>query len=373
MLFFRNDYGEGCIPSIMKLMQQANQEPHPGYGEDEYTRKACEVLQSKFPDTPCDIHFVVSGTLSNIVMIKNSLRTIDAILATDTAHINMHEAGAIESIGHKIIDCGNVNGKLTATLIKENLRRVENTHGFLMRPKMVYISNATEMGTVYSRKELEEISAVCKENNLYLMMDGARIGSALMSGADYTLNDIAKWCDLFSVGGTKNGALFGEAIVITNNELKPCFRSVQKQCGGILAKGWLLGLQFLGLFQDDDFYKYAKKMNNLAGEIQNYVTDLGYPLFMKSQSNQIILVLTQAEYNYMKDKVDFEIWENWDTGIVIRLVTSWHTSQLEVNELKQILKEAIDLSIEEQARKVKEDLAAAKKQTQEELTEEIIG
>lgn len=344
MVFFRNDYGEGCIEPIMKLLEQANEESNPGYGEDQYSKRAAELIQSKLPDVPADIHFIVSGTLTNIVMLRHVLRPYEAVLCPDTAHIVQHEAGAVEASGHKIITIANNAGKLTAASIQKAIQAVTNDpHSFLL-PKLIYISNATELGTVYTRQELESISRVARDNGLYLMIDGARMGQALMSGIDYSLNDIAKWCDLFSIGGTKNGALFGEAVVITNDELKPYFRYVQKQSGAILAKGWLIAMQFIGLFENDAFYRTASYANELGRKIQDEAVRLGYPLFMRSTTNQIFLVLNQIQYEYLKDKVDFEVWDYWDESIIIRLVVSWHTSKQAVSTLCQYLQLAMDAS-----------------------------
>lgn len=356
MLFFRNDYGEGCIDSITKLLIQANNESHPGYGEDSYSQKAAQIIQSKLPDYPSDIHFIVSGTLTNIVMIRHVLKPYETVICCDTAHINQHEGGAIEISGHKLITVPNQNGKLTAAIVRDTADYYASKENLYMIPKLVYISNATELGTVYTREELEELSAVCKEKNLYLMCDGARIAPALMSGIDYSLNDMARWCDIFSIGGTKNGALFGEAVVIPNEQLKPYFRYVQKQSGAILAKGWLIGMQFIGLFENDDFYKCAKHANDLAQQIQNTLVELGYPLFMRSSTNQLFFVLEPAQYDYLKERVDFEVWDKWDNQIIIRIVTSWHTSQEDTDQLCVILKEAALLGrVQESAEETEED------------------
>ncbi|OLU37468.1 threonine aldolase family protein [Ileibacterium valens] len=342
MIFFRNDYGEGCVDSIMQLLIKSNEESHPGYGCDEYSKRAAEIIQSKLPDTPSDIHFIVSGTLANLTMIRHCLRPYEVVLAADTAHIVVHEAGAIEAIGHKVFTIPNSNGKITpSSLERAYLRIIEDTTIFQV-PRLVYISNSTELGTVYTRNELEKLSEICKKFDMYLMMDGARLGPALMSGVDYSLNDIARWCDIFDIGGTKNGGLFGEAIVITNPDLKPYFRYVQKQSGAIMAKGWLIALQFIGLFENDDFYKCAKHANELAKQIQDSAIELGYPMYMRSTTNQIFIVLNQIQYKYLKERIDFEIWGTWGNDTVIRLCTSWHTSQEEVDYLKVYMKEAMD-------------------------------
>ena len=360
MIFFRNDYGEGCIKPIMTLLAQANEQSNPGYGVDQYSQKAADLIRKKLGDTAADIHFIVSGTLTNIVMIRHVLRPYEAVLCTDTAHILQHEAGAVEASGHKIISIPNSTGKLTAAAIQKTVESIHNDPNAFIVPKLVYISNATELGTVYTREEIDAICEVCRHYGLYLMIDGARLGQALMSGIDYTLADLAKWADLFSIGGTKNGALFGEAVVIVNDELKPYFRYVQKQSGAILAKGWLIGLQFIGLFENDEFFECAKYSNDLAQKIQDEAISLGYPLFMRSTTNQVFLVLNQVQFDYLKDKVDFETWTYWDQNIVIRLVTSWHTSKQAVSTLCQYFQLAMDAS------KAAEE--TAKEQSEEEET-----
>ena len=340
MLFFRNDYGQGCIPEILALLEQANQVSCNGYGQDDYCEQASALIQSKMPDTEVDVHFVMSGTLTNQTILKHILRSFEAVISPDTGHIATHETGAIEATGHKVVIVPNSAGKLNAAMIRKTYNGHMLQYEHMVYPKAVYISNATELGTVYTRKELEEIRAVCDELDLYLMMDGARIGSALMSGVDYTLNDIAKWCDIFSIGGTKNGALFGEAVCISNAVLKPYFRFVMKQNGAMLAKGWLLGLQFIGLFQKDAFYKVAAHENKLAQQLQSHAMELGYPLFMKSDTNLVFLVVTPAELEYLRARVDFEIWDYWNDDIVIRFVTSFHTTPEEVEYLGVYLEEA---------------------------------
>lgn len=344
MIFFRNDYGEGCIEPIMKLLQQSNEESHPGYGEDDFSRKAIDLIRSKMPDTDVDVHFIVGGTLANLTMIRHILRPYEVVLSTDTAHIFVHEAGAVEANGHKIRIVPNSNGKLSATALERKYLEIVDDPNYFMIPRLVYISNSTEVGTVYTRREFEDLRAVCDKYNLYLMMDGARVGAALMSGVDYTLNDIARWCDIFSIGGTKNGALFGEAICISNSALKPYFRFVQKQSGALISKGWLIGLQFIGLFENDDFYTCARHANEMAQDVQDEIIRLGYPLYMKSTTNQLFLVLNPTQYDYLKVRVDFEVWGQWDNDIIIRLVSSWHTSQEEVDYLKVYLNEAMELS-----------------------------
>lgn len=341
MIFFRNDYGEGCIEPILDLIKKANEQSNPGYGEDKYCRQAADLIRSKMVDFHPDIHFVVGGTLANLIILKHLLRPYEGVISCDTGHINVHETGAVEAIGHKIITVPNANGKLTCNAIRHCVEEAKLQYAHMVMPKVVYISNATELGTVYTRKEMEDLRAICDELGLYLFMDGARLGSALMSGVvDYSLNDLSRWCDVYYIGGTKNGALFGEAIVIPNEQLKPYFRFVQKQTGGLLAKGWLLGIQFIGLFENDDFYKCAKHANDLAKKIQDAIIEYRYPVYTRSCTNQVFFVASPEQYDYLRSRVDFEVWDRWRDNYIIRLVTSWHTKEDEVEYLIVYLKEA---------------------------------
>ena len=333
MLFFRNDYGQGCVSSILDLLQNTNENPYIGYGEDELCQKAREIVHSKMPDNDVDIHFIASGTLTNQTILSHILRNYEGVIACDTGHIATHETGAIEARGHKVICVPSENGKVTPEAVRTCFQQHMASYAHMVYPKVVYISNATELGTVYTRQELEALRVICDELHLYLFMDGARLGAALMSGIDYTLNDLARWCDIFYIGGTKNGALFGEAVVISNPELKPNFRFSMKQNGGMMAKGWLLGIQFIGLFENDDFYKVAARENEFARAIQSSALLLGYPLFTKSDTNQVFIVVTPQEYEYLKQYVDFEVWDRWNEDYAIRLVTSWHTTLEEVDQL----------------------------------------
>lgn len=340
LLFFRNDYGQGCIPEILDLLKKTNYDNHPGYGLDVISMKAQDILKKKMPDTNVDIHFISGGTLTNLTLIRAILKPYEGVIACDTGHIATHETGSIEATGHKVITVPNAGGKITPTAIQQCFDDHMMSFEHMVYPKLVYISNSTEVGTVYTRDELVAIRKKCDELGLYLMMDGARLGVALMSGIDYTLNDLAKWCDLFYIGGTKNGALFGEAAVISNPAFKKHFRFIMKQSGAMLAKGWLLGVQFLGLFENDAFFTCAKHANKLAQSIQDKAHELGYPFFMKSDTNQIFLIVTREEYTYLSQYIDFEIWEKRDNMYVIRLVTSWATDPRDVELAYKYLKEA---------------------------------
>lgn len=337
MLFFRNDYGQGCIPEILDLLNKTNYDSHPGYGLDKYCEQARTLIQANMPDTEVDIQFISGGTLTNLTIIKSILRPYEAVIACDSGHISTHETGSVEATGHKVIELPNSDGKLHASQIEKCFNDHMMTYEHMVYPKLVYISNSTEFGTVYTREELESLRAACDKLGLYLMMDGARLGAALESGVDYTLNDIAKWCDVFYIGGTKNGALMGEAVVFSNKDLAQNFRFVMKQDGAMMAKGWLLGLQFVGLFYDGAFFRVAKHENEMAQRIQAYAHNLGYPFLMKSSTNQIFLDLTLEQYDYLSKMVDFEIWNKQDDFLSVRLVTSWNTSEEDVKELCKCL------------------------------------
>ncbi|MDO4466736.1 MAG: beta-eliminating lyase-related protein [Bacillota bacterium] len=340
MLFFQNDYGQGCIPEIMDIMVRTRENSYKGYETDEQCQLARELIRAQMPSKDVDVHFIMGGTLANLTMIRSVLRSYEAVVACDTGHINVHEAGSVEATGHKVIAVPHVNGKLTAKAVRKVFDDSMLQYGHMAYPKLVYISNSTEVGTVYTREELESLREVCDELNMYLMMDGARLGAALMSGVDYTLDDIAKWCDLFYIGGTKNGALLGEAIVITNEDLKKNFIFVMKQSGALAAKGWILGQQFIGLFQDNAFFTVAKREVEYAQQIQTIANELKYPLYIRSSTNQIFILVSEDEFSYLRDQVAFEVWEKLESGYVIRFVTSWHTTQKEVDQLSIYLKQA---------------------------------
>lgn len=337
MLNFRNDYHTGCIDDILQFFQSINQTAFTGYGLDTLSEQAKQTLRSKMPDHDVDIHFVVGGTQANTIALKAFLRSYEAVISCDQGHIATHETGAIEATGHKVITIPNKNGKIVPEDIRLAFEQHMLTYEHMVYPKCVYISNATELGTIYTRQELEAIHAVCQELGLYLFMDGARLGVALMSGVDYTMNDLPLWCDAFTVGGTKNGALFGEAICIVNPNLREHFRFVIKQCGGMLAKGWLLGAQFEALFAKDAFYTNAKHAIDLARHLQEAIHELGYPLYMKSDSNLVFPVLTKEQFTQLSQEVDFEVWEKRDDTYVIRLVTCYATTKEEVEQLIVLL------------------------------------
>lgn len=345
MISFKNDYSSGCIPEIIDLLKKTNNNTYLGFGMDKECEAAKQIIHSKMPDNDVDIHFIPEETTANLTIIRAALRSYQAVIACDTADIVIRETGAIEATGHSLSIVHGSDGKVTPQAIQESFDTHMLMYEKMTYPKMVYISNATELGTVYSGRELAALHDKCTELDLYLMMNGARLNTALMSGVDYTLNDLPKWVDVFTIGGTRAGALFGQAVVICNPELRQDFRFVMKQSGASLSKGWLLGLQFQGLFENDSFYKYAAYELETAKQIQQCLHNLGYPLLVKSQTNLIFPVITTRQFDYLSKLVDFEVWEKQNDQYVIRLVTAFHTTQEDVNTLCEYLEEAAKLEI----------------------------
>ena len=255
MLRFECDYGEGAAPAVLDLLQQTNFDQTPGYGEDEYCAKAAAQIRSLCDAPDADVHFFVGATQADLTVIAAALKPWQGVLCADSGHIHVHETGAVEATGHKCLALPGKNGKITARQVRKAVEehRANASHEHEVQPGMVYISNPTEVGTLYNKEELTELSAACYELGLYLFVDGARMAYGLTSPAnDLSLQDYAALCDVFYLGGTKCGALFGEAVVITNDDLKPDFRYCIKQHGGMLAKGRLLGEQFLALLDGED-------------------------------------------------------------------------------------------------------------------------
>lgn len=325
MYSFRNDYSEGACPEIMQALVESNREQSVGYGEDQYCEEARFAIKKMIACEACDVHFLVGGTQANLTIISAALRPYEAVIAVDSGHINVHETGAIEASGHKVIIVNGSDGKLTPVGIRKAVAQHEDEH--MVKPAMVYISNATEIGTIYHKAELEAIANVCKELNLYLFMDGARLGSALTaSDNDLNLTDLCTYCDVFYIGGTKNGALFGEAVVIVRDELKKDFRYMMKQRGGMLAKGRLLGIQFLTLCKENLYLPMASHANAMAQRMQTAFDVCGYPFFIKTTTNQIFPILPNKVLDELQKKYAYQTWQVMDeTHTAVRFVTSWAT------------------------------------------------
>ena len=335
---FLNDYSEGCHTRILEALAKTNLNQELGYGEDSLSLEAAHLIKEKINNSEADVHFVSGGTQANLIVLASMLKPYESVIAASTAHINTHEAGSIEAIGHKINTVQNADGKLTPESIQEIVEMHEDEH--MVKPKVVFISQATEVGTIYTKDELENISKICKKLNLYLYLDGARLGSALTSkGADLDLSGVAKLVDVFYVGGTKNGALIGEAIVIMNPGLKADFRRHLKQRGGLLAKGRILGAQFLELFKEDLFFELAQTANKHAERLITGIKACGYKFLTESSTNQIFPIFPNSIINKLKSDYGFYVWEKVDeNNSAIRLVTSWATKEEAVDDFLTSLK-----------------------------------
>lgn len=339
MIRFECDYLEGAHPKILDLITKSNMDQTPGYGMDEYCKKARDLIRELCNSSECDVHFLVGGTQTNKTVIASILRPHQGVLSATTGHINVHETGAIEATGHKVLALPSANGKLTADQIKEAIDAHwgDTDREHLVQPGMVYISNPTESGTIYSKQELTAISVVCRNHNLPLFLDGARLGYGLMAdGNDITLPDLAELCDVFYIGGTKVGALFGEAVIITNPTLKSDFRYYIKQNGGMLAKGRLLGIQFLALFENGLYFDIAKQADVKALEIKEAFLKKGFPLYIDSVTNQQFPILTKAAVEKLSENYSFSFWgKTHDVHAVYRFCTSWATTDDQVKQLIQ--------------------------------------
>lgn len=339
MYSFKNDYSEGAHPRILEALMQTNLEQLEGYGEDKYTAKAVELLKQKIKRSDIDIHLISGGTQTNLTAISAFLRPHEAAMAADTGHILVHETGSVEATGHKVISIKVEDGKLNPEHVKAVLEAHTDEH--MVKPKLVYISNPTEIGTIYIKSELEALSKFCRANKLYLYVDGARLGSALCSNEnDMDISDLGQLTDAFYIGGTKNGALIGEALVICNDSLKEDFRFHMKQKGALLAKGRLIGIQFLELFKDDLYFDLARHANKMADFLKSEFIKLGYSFLTESPSNQIFPILPNELIKKLEAKYSFYIWSKVDDeNSSIRLVTSWATREAAVLEFVSDLKD----------------------------------
>lgn len=337
MILFNSDYTEGAHPRILERLMETNLEQTTGYGEDAYCEAAREAIRKVCDAPEADVHFLVGGTQANFTVISSALKPYQGVLCADTGHINVHETGAVEACGHKVLALPGKDGKITAEQIRNahDLHWSDESHEHIAQPKMVYISHPTELGTLYTKGELEEIGRVCRECGLYLFLDGARLGYGLMApGTDVTIADIAKICDVFYIGGTKVGAFFGEAVVIMNPQLKPDFRYCIKQKGGMLAKGRLLGIQFLELFRDGLYFEIAKHAIDMAMILKEGLKEKGYSFFMDSVTNQQFIMIEDEKLEKIREKYGVTYQQRYDeTHSVIRLCTSWATTEENVRSL----------------------------------------
>ena len=345
MLRFECDYGEGAAPAVLDLLQQTNFDQTPGYGEDEYCAKAAAQIRSLCDAPDADVHFFVGATQANLTVIAAALKPWQGVLCADSGHIHVHETGAVEATGHKCLALPGKNGKITARQVRKAVEehRANASHEHEVQPGMVYISSPTEVGTLYNKEELTELSAACYELGLYLFVDGARMAYGLTSPAnDLSLQDYAALCDVFYLGGTKCGALFGEAVVITNDDLKPDFRYCIKQHGGMLAKGRLLGEQFLALLDGEDggetslYFTMARHANEQALHIRAAFEAKGCKVLHDSPTNQQFFVLPDEWYDKLAETYAMTHMGKPDKHhTAVRVCTSWATKDEAVEQLIQ--------------------------------------
>lgn len=329
---FLDDYSEGCHPRILQALTETNLTQQTAYGFDTYSNQAKQLILGKLNNPSAQVYFVSGGTQANLIITSASLRSHEAVVSAEIGHINAREAGALEATGHKIIAMKTESGKLdpaTVQLALDNHRAVPH----MVKPKLVYISNATEIGTIYTKAEVEALSRFCRANGLYLFVDGARLGSALCSPInDLTLADLSNLTDVFYIGGTKNGALIGEAIVVNNPAINDDFYFNIKQRGAMLAKGRVLGLQFLELFKDDLFFELANYANGLSQKLAKALVDKGYGLAGEPQTNQLFPILPNTLIERLEKDFAFYVWQKHDAeSSVIRMVTSWATDEDQVD------------------------------------------
>lgn len=337
MRLFHNDYNEICHPAVLQKLQELSERQMAGYGEDECCKAAADRIRQLCDKQNVGVHFLVGGTQANLTVIAAALRPHQAALGAVSAHINVHETGAIEATGHKVVGLDSSDGKITAQQVADAVEGhwADESHEHIPQPKLVYISHPTEFGTTYSLEELTELSKTCKKYGLYLFVDGARLGYGLMAeDSDVTLADLAALTDVFYIGGTKVGAMFGEAVVIANPLIDEDFRYLIKQRGGMLAKGWLLGAQFEALLENDLYFEISRHANRLADQIRAVLAKKGFPLMVESKTNQIFVILPDSALEKLGKDFTFAYWNRVDKyHSVVRFCTSWATKQENVDLL----------------------------------------
>jgi threonine aldolase len=338
---FLNDYSEGCHPSILEALAQTNFDQEEGYGNDRLSVHVAEVVRRMVAVPDAGVHFVSGGTQANVVVLASILKPFESVIAVNTGHINIHEAGAIEATGHHIHSVDSPNGKLTVPQISSIVDTYADEH--MVKPRAVFVSQATEMGTIYTKKELEDISVYCRAHNLFLYLDGARLGSGLASkNADLTFQDIAALVDVFYIGGTKNGALLGEVIVIPNPTIQADFRYHMKQRGALLAKGRIIAAQFAALLSADRYMELAHHANAMAETLSQGIKEAGFSFQSESTTNQIFPIFENTLIENLKNMYGFYIWAKIDeTHSSIRLVTSWATKKEHVYMFLEDLKSIV--------------------------------
>ncbi len=341
MQHFDSDYMEGGHPEILKRLIETNMEKTPGYGTDRYCESARRKILEACGCPEGEVFFLAGGTQTNMTVIASMLRPYQGVVAADTGHISVHEAGAIEASGHKVLTVPGVQGKLMAEDLEAYMKKyyADETHEHMVWPGMVYISHPTEYGTLYTEEELKRLRCICDTYQMPLFLDGARLGYGLMAGGtDVTLKVIAKYCDVFYIGGTKVGALFGEAVVLPKKDRIPHFFTMIKQRGALMAKGRILGIQFDTLFTDDLYFKISKHGIEMAMRMKQGFLEKGYELYLDSMTNQQFVVLEPEKLEALSEKVTFGFWENLKDGrTVVRFATSWATKPEDIDALLEFI------------------------------------
>lgn len=339
MIYFDSDYMAGAHPKVMERLLETNFEQTTGYGTDAYTAEAVKLIREACGTPDARVHLLVGGTQTNATVIDGILARHEGVLAAESGHINVHESGAIEATGHKVLTLPSYQGKVRADDVRKFIKDFysDETYEHMVAPGMLYISFPTEYGTVYSLEELEDISAACHEADIPLFIDGARLGFGL-AASDVTLKDIARLADVFYIGGTKVGALFGEAVVITNPNLLKHFTPLVKQHGALLAKGRLLGLQFEALFIDGLYFKIGEEAVRKALRLREIFEENGLPAAMDSPTNQQFFVLPNTVIDRLKENASFELWgPRGETETTVRFVTGWSTTDEDIETLKRLI------------------------------------
>ena len=341
MVSFESDYTNGAHPVILQKLIETNDEMLATYGIDKYSESAKEKIKVACQCPEAEVHFLTGGTQTNAIVISTMLKDYEGVVAADTGHISSHEAGAIEYTGHKVLSVGQELGKIKADELEKYLASFygDENHEHMVFPGMVYISHPTEYGTLYSKRELEELSNICGKYEIPLYMDGARLGYGLISyDTDVTLADIAKYCDVFYIGGTKVGALCGEAVVFTKNNAPNHFMTMIKQHCALLAKGRLIGVQFDALFTDDLYYKISRHAIDMAEELKKVLQEKGCRFFIDSPTNQQFIIIEDSKLNSLKDELKVSFWEKYDDNhTVVRFATSWSTKSEDIEALRELL------------------------------------
>lgn len=344
MIYFLSDYSQGAHPKVMEALLKTNMEHTDGYGLDDHCRHAGDMIRDLIEDHDCDVHMMVGGTPCNVTVIASSLKPYESVVALRTGHAYFHETGGVEATGHRIVALDGINGKMTPDMIDKAWDEYEDEHTPL--PRMVYISQPTECGSLYSKAEITALSEKCKERNMLFYIDGARIGAAVTSkDNDLTLKELAGLCDAFYIGGTKNGALFGEALVIRNNEMKDHFRFMMKRQGGLLAKGRLIGVQFEALFEggmDNIYFEMSRHANRLAEKLKDGLSSMNVAFYSESSTNQIFPMLPAGVVDELEKEFVFYRWAPERAGLIpIRLVTAWGTEESAVDVFLAKVKELL--------------------------------